>query len=175
MSATDVEVVEVLVHCAGRPARRTSANPAAPVGELLRSLGVDDDLLVFEAEVEVPDDGDADIESQPIAGERRLRDLTGGPAVSIHCHHCRQIRTTVNYHSRSIERKLPPSTRATKVLRWAKRKFELTDADADNLVLFLCDGGEQVRGTDHLGELTSGGKCEIRFDLSKEHNIEGNA
>jgi hypothetical protein len=166
------ELLDVLLQLPGAAPRKWPANPSATIGDFLRDAGVGADLLVFGVDVDV-DDGDEDLNAEPIMFEIALRDLANGRLVAIHCHHCRQIQVTVHYGKESILRKFPPSARARKVLRWAKRKLRLTDADADNLALFLCRGGEQVRETTHLGELVEEVSCDICFNLSKDRNIEG--
>jgi hypothetical protein len=169
---TDNEMLEVLLHAPGDTARKIVAEPTMTIGELLHDAGIAADLLVFEAEDDY-DVNDNEVDATPVARDRAVSTLTKGRVTAIHCHHCHHIRTAVNYQSRSIERKFAPSTRVRRVLRWAKHKLHLKDADADNLALFLCNGGEQVRENMHLGELVTGSSCEVCFDLAKDQNIEG--
>jgi hypothetical protein len=168
------ELLDVLVYLPGTAPRKLAGNALMTVDEMRRQVANDTDLIVITADDDA-DDSDADLEASPISGEKTLRDLARGPVVEIHCHHCPTIRVTVNYQKHTIHRKFLPSTRARKVLRWSKRKLHLTDIDADNLALFLCEGGEQVRETTHLSELQVGIGCEICFNLAKDHNIEGSA
>lgn len=166
--------VDVLLYVSGTPARRLSADPSTTVGDLRQQAGVDPNLSAYGTEDDA-DDGDGDIDREPLSPGTALREIGKERTAAIHCHHCRQIQVTVNYRKESIRRKFPPSARARKVLRWAKRKLQLTDADADNLSLFLCGSGTQIRETTHLGEITAPDSCELCFDVSKDRNIEGNA
>jgi hypothetical protein len=166
------DTIQVLLYVSGTPARTLSANPSTAIGDLLQQAGVDLNLEVYGADDDA-DDGDADIECEPLARDTALRDLVKGCTATVHCHNCRQIQVTVNYQKESIRRGFLPSSRARKVLRWAKRKLGLTDADADNLSLFRCGGGSQIRETTHLGEIAAPGSCELCFDLTKDRNIEG--
>ena len=169
----DNDAFEVLLHRPGVTAQKVTAKSSSTIAELLRGVGVDEGLLVFEGD-DAADERDDNVEGTLVGGEKTVGELARGRIVAIHCHHCRHIRATVHYQSRSIERRFAPSARARRVLRWAKRKFELRDADADNLALFRCDSGEQVRENAHLGELVTDDRCEVCFDLAKDRNIEGN-
>jgi len=166
------EPLDVLVYLPATPPRRLTGRSSMTVDDVLRLAAIDTRLFVIAVDDDA-DDTDADLEAVLVAREAALHELARGRVVSIHCHHCHAIRVTVNYQKHTIHRKFLPSTRAQKVLHWAKRKLHLTDMDADNLALFLCDGGQQVRDTTHLGELPIGHHCEVCLDLSKDHNIEG--
>jgi hypothetical protein len=169
---TSGELLDVLVYLPGTAPRKLAVNASMTVDELLRQAAIDTKLIVIAADDDA-DDGDADLEASLVPREKTLRELARDRVVPIHCHHCHTIRVTVNYQKHTIHRKFVPSTRARKVLRWAKRKLHLTDADADNLALFLCEGGEQIRETSHLSELQIGLHCEVCFNLAKDRNIEG--
>lgn len=166
------ELLDVLIYLPGTAPRKLSLNASMTVDALLRHAAVDAQLIVIAADDD-NDDGDADLEASPIPREKTLRELSRDRVVPIHCHHCHTIRVTVNYEKHTIHRSFLPSTRARKVLRWAKRKLHLTDADADNLSLFLCEGGDQVRETTYLSELRIGRSCEACFNLAKDTNIQG--
>jgi hypothetical protein len=169
---TSDEPLDVVLYLPATAPRRLAGRSSMTVDEMFGLAAIDSRLLVIAADDDA-DDTDADLEARAISRETALHELARGRAVAIHCHHCHSVRVTVNYQKRTIHRRFLPSTRARKVLRWAKRNLQLTDKDADNLALFLCEGGEQVRDTTHLGELPIGHHCEVCFDLSKDHNIEG--
>ncbi|MAT67947.1 MAG: hypothetical protein CMJ58_00305 [Planctomycetaceae bacterium] len=165
--------IDVLLYLPGVPPTKLSADAAGNVDDVLREAAVGKEVVAFAPDDDA-DDGDADVAAHVVTGDSLLRDLGDGRRVVLHCHVCRQIAVTVNYQSQQIRRRFPPSTRVRKVLRWAKRKLSLSDADADNLALFLCDTDEPLRETTHLGELAPVGKCDLCFDLMKDRNIEGN-
>lgn len=170
MSNTDE--LDLLVFIQGAVPRKLHAKAAATIGDVLGLAGAEPDLLAFDADTD-EDGGDADVDLPPLPRDRSILGLAVGRKVTIHCHRCRQIQVLVNYQKDTIRRKFSPSTKVRKVLRWAKRKFTLTDADADNLALFECASGELIRDTMHLGELVTADECELCFNLSKDRNIEG--
>jgi hypothetical protein len=171
---TPVSSIDVLLHLPGAAPRKVPATSTATIGEMLDAARVEPDLLLIGEDDEA-DEGDYDVDPKMLGREQTLQDVARGRLVAIHCHRCRHVSVTVNYQKETLHRRFPPSTRARKVLRWAKRKLKLADADADNLALFRCEGGEQVRETTHLGELVTGTHCDLCFDMSKDHNIEGAA
>lgn len=169
--------IDVLLHAPGKGARNVKAQRTTTVGELMGREGLaTDELLAFD-DVSDDDDGtDDDVNLAPIAADVALGKLAAGRTATIHCHRCRQVAISVNYQSQTLERRFPPSARVRRVLRWAKRKLRLTDADADNLALFLCGATDDpVREGVHVGDLTSGRDCDVCFVLSKDRNIEGAA
>ena len=164
--------IEVLIYTPKSPGRKLAAALEATVGDVLRDVGIADDLLVLGPDEE-GHDNDADVIGNVISRDTVVAELIVGRVVTFHCHHCRHIVVEVRYQNETIHRKFSPSSRAGKVLRWAKRRLHLTDVDADNLALFEPGSDDPVRDKTHLGELVAGESCQISLDLSKDVNIEG--
>lgn len=168
------ESLQVLLDRPGKTGAKVTAKSTWTVADLLRELGESsDEVLVFIAERE-DEDGDIDIEVLEVSKDKLLSELLGkGKILHLHCHHCRRVHVTVNYGPHQLEHRFAPSVRVRRVLKWSKKKLKLTDADAENLALFLCGGNDKVVGSKHLGELTSGKSCDVCFSLGKEINPEG--
>jgi hypothetical protein len=167
------------VHSHGRDAVVVDARVGETVADVLRRaqvvtadchVFVGESTTALEEAVEI-DDGEDPME--PVAVERPLQDFVTGGQVHVHCHRCRRIAVVVNYQSGSKKHRFAPPTRIETVLAWAKRKFHLTDADADTLLLQVCQSHQRPRPTQHLGEIVAPGVCAICFDVVPDQKVEG--
>ncbi len=118
------------------------------------------------------DEAEAD-ESAELVPTTRVGDLAAGGHLYLHHHPCRRIKVTVNYGARQAKRAFLPSARVSTVLNWAKRRFGLTDIDADKLLLQICQTHDRPRPNQFLGELAHGGECALCFDLVPDVKVEG--
>ncbi len=171
--------VVAYVHCHGRDAVVVDVQVGETVADVLRRAQVATaDCYVFVGEstsaLEEPGEvDDAEDAMEPVAVERQLQEFVSGGHVHVHCHRCRRIGVTVNYQSESKKHRFAPAIRVETVLAWAKRKFHLTDPDADKLLLQVCQSDQRPRPTQHLGEIVAPGACAICFDLVPHHKVEG--
>jgi hypothetical protein len=172
---TNAADLPVLLHRPGHPAVKDSCKGTYTIAEFVSRHGaIEDDWFIFvESKEDADGDVDAEIEVVEVSKDRRLGDILFERVLSLHCHHCKKVHVTVNYNGKDQKHHFPPTTRVRHVLRWAKKKFEQMDADADNLALFLCGSEEKVRENVHVGDLTNGKTCDICFDMSKEVNPAG--
>ena len=119
------------------------------------------DLLVFvdEAEEHLRREGHG-----PVAGVQH--------GARVHVTRCRQIRTSVHYLDKTIERHFAPGARVRKVKAWAVSEFRLDHKDAAEHVLQVC--GSSVRpATDTPLHVLVHGDCTLCFDLVPEKRVEG--
>lgn len=86
---------------------------------------------------------------------------------------CRRVAVAVHYGPGTKKRKFSPATTIEVVTAWARRRFRLTDAAADELVLQITGTNIRPRPDKRLGELTEVTDCGISFDLVPEVTPQG--
>jgi len=118
------------------------------------------------------EDDESDVE-----GSQLLRDLpTKGKRRRIYCGRCRKLVTvTVHFDCREVRSKFWAGSRLQRVIDWATRELELSDADADDLVLRLNSGDGDPLDLDFLlaSVVRHGGKCAIAFFLTPDVLVNG--
>lgn len=104
-----------------------------------------------------------------------LRTAGVGDRGRIHVHRCKQVGVAVEYNGRSIEEHFPPSTTVKRVAKWAlgKEGYDLSGADAADLLLQLSDSGERPDEDTHVGSLVEAPACSVGFDLAPKSRVEG--
>lgn len=167
----------IFVHTAGVEAvQAIVVGRHTALGDGLRAAGIriDEDILVlagihaFRPDPDVVDDDD-----EPLALDTPLGDVVRGGHAHVVMHSCRQIAVTVQYQSRSIERRFSPARTVADVRSWAIRRLGLHDEAAnDKLVLEICDSDRRPRPDVRIGTLT-GRICSLCFDLVPEKIVEG--
>lgn len=169
----------VFVHCHGREARAFDANPEETLADVLgRAQVLLDGMHVFVGEsvsalTDTSDADDREDTMEPVQAHSKVREFASGGHIHVHCHRCRRIAVTVNYQSGSKKHRFSPATRVETILAWAKKRFHLTDADADKLLLQMCGTNSRPRPTQHLGEIVADGTCAACFDLVFDQKVEG--
>ena len=83
----------------------------------------------------------------------------------VHCHRCHRVTVSVNYEVHTKRHRFSPATTILTATGWAKKKFSLTDTDAQRFVLQICASTQQPRADEHLGEIVKGHDCNLCFDL----------
>jgi hypothetical protein len=174
--------LEVFVHGEGSKPKVITASR----GEILRDVLIraefiregEDEVFVFLGECEEALNEGDEIEDgadrhAPVDVLVSLEVLEIEHHHHIHCHRCRHVAVGVNFLGQTKRHKFSPSTTVGVVSRWARNKFHLDSALADEFVLHICDTAEQPRSDKHLGELVNAGHCEICFDLIKEITPQG--
>jgi hypothetical protein len=173
---SDVEAVELFLHQQCRDPVVVDARSDQRVEDLLRSAGITDltGQAVFVGESVAEDDDDSAVDAHEVADARKtLNELGLGRTGHVHCYRCRRVSVDVNYKCDTRQRTFPPAATVQRVLRWAKRTFRLTDADAENLLLRICDSDERLRLNQRLGELVTSPACSVCFDLVHDQRVEG--
>ena len=91
----------------------------------------------------------------------------------VHVHRCRHVAVDVNFGGKTKRHRFSPNTTVGVATDWARRKFHLDPAVANEYVLQLCGSLVQPRSDEHLGDLVQGEACSICFDLVKELTPKG--
>ncbi len=173
--------VDLFVHQEGVPPKHVRADGGEPLADALRRAGVEvqADLLVFAGQPASgptetgPETDDAEDAHEPVDPAATVAGLVIGRSGHVHCHKCRRVAVTVHYQQHNARRRFSPARTVAAVTAWARHRFHLTDADAENLVLQVCDSDRRPRPDEHLGELVHAPDCRLCFDLVPDHKIEG--
>ncbi len=155
--------------------------PRNPWQRLLVRAGLQPrpDLLVFvgqpQSALAQPDADvdDAEDVHEPADAAITLAGLGIHRSGHVHCHRCHHVAVTVYYKNHEVRRRFSPATTVAAVTAWARHRFKLADADAEKLILQICDSDRRPRPEEHLGELVHAPDCRLCFDLVPEQKIEG--
>ena len=115
-----------------------------------------------ETDTQVPADLDRTLEALDLHRHRH-----------VHCYRCLRIAVVVNFGGGAKRRKFSPAATIEVVTQWARRRFGLDDAAADELVLQICGTNIRPRPDKHLGELREAADCNVCFDLVPEVTPQG--
>ncbi len=93
----------------------------------------------------------------------------------VHIHRCRRVDVTVNFNGKPIERHFPPSATVKRVKKWAvgKKGFDMTDVDAAEHLLQVCNSTVRPDEDTHIGTLVKHPNCSLCFDLLPKIRVEG--
>lgn len=168
--------LEVFLHL---PGERPTVVPAEPT-EILRAflsrvdVGNDGahDILVFVGECDhaLTEGEDS---HQPADLDLTLADLGLDTHHHLHCSHCPEIDALIHFSGKELNRKFSPATTVEVATRWARMNLRLDGAAGAEFVLRLSDAEEQLRPSQHLGELVQGGECKLTLELVKEMTPQG--
>jgi hypothetical protein len=146
------------------------------VAELAAMAGVPlaDDDWAFPEPFDRDDFDVTDFDAQePVARETRLDQLArGARVVHLAIHPCRHVLVTIQYQSRTIDRRFSPARTVSGVRRWALRKLNLNDAATDKLILQICGSTRRPGPDARLGSII-GRSCAMCFDLVPDQVVEG--
>ncbi len=173
--------VEIFVHQEGTEPKVVRMAVQGTVSSTLQSIGIDvgadRGLLVFsgESDTALSDTGEGNEEDthEPVPLSATLQELGIRYHEHLHCARCRRVTVTVNYQRRTVERRFSPAATIHTATLWARRRFRLTDASIEKLVLVICGSNEQPRTNVHLGELVHAPECGLCFDLVREDTVQG--
>jgi hypothetical protein len=172
------ERVEVFLHEPGKEPvgiQVGSQDTFEAVLEQARALGRQVDVFVGEPEDDFEGESSQDEEDHhdPVS----LSDTLASVGVLRHCHlhicHCRRVAVELFYQEKTLRRRFSPGTTVARVIRWARKRLNLNDADADRLVLQVPDSKQQPRLNQHLGELVHHHLCSLCFNLVHDIRVEG--
>lgn len=145
-----------------KPIERIELAEAALIKTLIASLADRHpdiaEMLVFKED-----------DDEPLAHDQPLH---GHDKAILHLHRCRQIKVVVNYKAETFNHKFAPGTTIKRVTKWATKKAELDDAEAQEHVLQISGTRIQPPQNAHLGSLKMCG-CEIEFDLVRKQLVQG--
>ena len=170
------ELIDFFIHEGHQPPRLAKAQGDETLEAVLRREGIslDDDFHLYVSDAAT--DGELDDEAaEPEPSAPGLTMAAAGVKRHghVHCHRCRHVQVSVNYQSKTKERKFSPNARIRRVLRWARKAFDLTGPAAGDFVLQPCGSDVDAGLQQHLAEFVRDHTCSACFDLSKEITPQG--
>jgi hypothetical protein len=144
---------------------------------ILRQAGISkfDDVHVLVGELpDAPHTDEAEEDEHgPVRPSCTVGESGLGRNGHLACLCCLRIEVEVHYQNRKVHRRFSPTTTVARVTRWARRRFHLTDADAEKFVLLVCGQIEPPRASERLFQIHQSGRCQVCFDLVPDPRING--
>jgi len=162
--------IELFIHTAhSAEPKMVSFDETATVAELVAELQRDSNIANEEEIFLFLDNHD-----DPIEHNQRLCDRGVAHRQLLHCHCCRRVDVKVHYNGATKERAFSPSSRISRILKWAAGAFGLAGADAQGLELRLqCDANNPLPTDSHIGCYTHRGSCAVDLCLVPKIRVEG--
>lgn len=112
---------------------------------------------------------------EPFQQNISLREAGIGQRSRVHVHRCRKVEISVNFNAGLESRSFPPSATMERVKRWAvgPQGFKLSDVDATEHVLQVCNTATRPDEDMQIGSLVQAGTCTVCFDLVPKLRVEG--
>ena len=114
-----------------------------------------------------------DEQEEPLQPDLSIADAEIKHRSRIHIHSCRKIHVTVNFQNHSEQHPFSPSETIQSITLWAIKKFKISDLDASEYSLQLCNSTNRPDPELQIGTLTQPGQCQVCFDLVPKEQIEG--
>lgn len=165
-----MDAIEIFLQGAGIPKILTLTVPSngrvREIIEIAKEQGLkwtaDQEVMVWIENLDEPLDLDILLVDAGIKKHTRL-----------HVHTCHRVNVTVNFQDKAESHFFAPSTTISVVKKWADKKFGLSEADATEYALQLCNSTERPAEDVHLGTLVTPSECAVCFDLVPKQRIEG--
>ncbi len=130
---------------------------------LAEKHGVSLEVLVF---LEDKDD--------PIADLAEIAKHATPQGLKVHVHRLRQVKVTVTFNGKTVERHFSPSATVTRVKRWAAEKeFGMSAEEAGEHVLQIAGTHDRPNPGTHVGALNDGKVRVVAFDLVPDERVQG--
>lgn len=176
--AKSVEEFQVFVSKSGvgdGPPVRVRATDT--LAEVLARAGVvgEDGMLAFFPK-DVHGDEDDEQEDDEHGNEKLSMTLAAlgiGRGARIVCSFCRRVEVTIQYQHESVSHRFQPSSRVRRILRWARRHWNLEGEDAETLKLRLCGSEDDLKPNTRLAELLARGSCSLCVELVPGPRVNG--
>lgn len=141
----------------------TGATFAELKARLAEKHGFGLDVLVF---LEDKDD--------PIADPAKIAEHTTPQGLNVHLHNLPQVKVTVTFNAKTVEREFSPSTTIMRVKRWAAEKeFGMPADEAGEHVLQIAGTHDRPNPGTHIGALSDGKARVLDFDLVPHERVQG--
>ena len=113
-------------------------------------------------------------EDQPLADEALLKEHATPKGMKVHLHPLRQLKVTVTFNGKTVERLFGPSTTVARVKRWAaEHEFRMSEGEAGEHILQIAAKHDRPSPGTHIGALTNGKVRVLAFDLVPDERVNG--
>lgn len=175
-----MKTIEIYLHGSDIKPRVAQASGSDTLRDVLtrNELGRGGDIQVFvgacNEALNAPASTDDEVDTQaPVNLDHTLDALELHRHRHVHCYRCPRVAVVVNFGGGAKRRKFSPAATIEVVTQWARKRFGLDDAAADELVLQICGTNIRPRPDKHLGELREAADCNVCFDLVPEVTPQG--
>lgn len=111
---------------------------------------------------------------EPLSHDTALPECEPHRPLRMHVHRCTSIAVYVTFNGQTKEHRFGPGTTVAAVKDWAALKaFHMSPGDAAEHVLQISGTTVRPEPDTHIGALTSGKDCQLRFDLVPSKRVEG--
>lgn len=167
--------IELFIHRQGTKPVTLQVSPQSSISEAVKTSKVAglDTNNVYALDTAESDDVDQEQLNAPVDSRKQIEEFSSKRNCHLFFYSCRSVCVSVNYKCDTEHRHFSPHVKLKRILRWAKRKFNLTDCEADSLILRLCEGNDRLRQHQRLGEVIRGACCKVCFDLVHDERVEG--
>ena len=113
-------------------------------------------------------------EDEPIGDLAAITEHATPQGLKVHLHHLRQVKVTVTFNGKTVERLFSPSATVTRVKRWAAEKeFGMSADEAGEHVLQIAGKHDRPNPGTHIGALSDGKVRVVAFDLVPDERVQG--
>ena len=94
--------------------------------------------------------------------------------LKVHLHSLRQLKVTVTFNGKTIERLFGPGATVARVKRWAaEHEFGMSEEEAGEHVLQIAGKHDRPAPGTHIGALRDGKVRALAFDLVPDERVNG--
>ena len=168
--------IELFIHQQGAKPVTLQVSPQSSISEVAKTsevAGLDTNNVYALLDTTERDEVDQEQLNAPVDSRKRIEEFSTNRNCHLFFYRCRSVCVSVNYKCDTEHRHFSPHVKLKRILKWAKLKLNLTDCEADNLILRLCEGDNRLRQHQRLGEVIRGECCKVCFDLVHEERVEG--
>ena len=139
------------------------ASVAVLRARLVEKHGLSPDVLVFLED-----------EDEPIRDDMPLKECATEKGLKVDLHRLRQVKVTVTFNGKIVERLFSPGATIARVKRWAaEREFGMSEAEAGEHVLQFSGKHDRPAPGTHIGALSDVETRVLAFDLVPDERVNG--
>ena len=113
-------------------------------------------------------------EDEPIGDDVALKEHATLKGLKVHLHRLRQVKVTVTFNGKTVERLFGPSATVARVKRWAaEHEFGMSEEEAGEHVLQIAGKHDRPAPGTHIGALSDGKVRALAFDLVPDERVNG--
>ena len=111
---------------------------------------------------------------EPISDEVALKEHATLKGLKVHLHRLRQVKVTVTFNGKTVERLFGPGATVARVKRWAaEHEFGMSEEEAGEHVLQTTGKHDRPAPGTHIGALSDGKVRLLAFDLVPDERVNG--
>ena len=113
-------------------------------------------------------------EDEPIRDDVPLKEHTTLKGLKVHFHRLRQVKVTVTFNGKTVERVFGPGATVARVKRWAaENELGMTEEEAGEHALQIAGTHQRPAPGTHIGALSDDKVRVLAFDLVPDERVNG--